>query len=355
MSNLSLRATHQTERDIDPVFCNQAHRVVTRIPLTPDTVHGYLSNLLRPVISISSGECVEVSTLVCNWAIRPFRTWKEAKRHSDWVHFQELGHALTGPIYVKDAKPGDVLRIKFMSIETGDWGFSFGGPFNDKRHLLYGLKDDEQRLLQWKLNSAERKAECIDLPITLASRPFFGVVALAPADSGEHPTGPPRRTGGNIDCPMLQEGSSIYLPVEVEGALLSVGDGHALQGLGEISGSAIECPIKRATFSVDVLERGELYSPAIEFGDQRILLGLGQTADQAIHCAVTRSVNFLSAAAQLDKPTAFNLASLITDIGLTEIVNGTVCAYAKFSTSDLNELAQKDMFFSDLLNKDFAF
>ncbi len=143
------------------------------------------------------------------------------------------GHPLTGPILVRGAKPGDALQIDILELVPGDLGYT---AFNPGRGLL---PDDfpEPYLKMWELDgvSAELRAG-VRVPL----EPFLGVMGVALAEPGEHSTIPPRKSGGNMDIKQLTVGTTLYLPVSVDGALFSAGDGHAAQGDGEVCITAIE-------------------------------------------------------------------------------------------------------------------
>ncbi|KQR36009.1 acetamidase/formamidase family protein [Deinococcus sp. Leaf326] len=150
----------------------------------------------------------------------------------------QRGHPLTGPVYVEGAQPGDTLVVELLEVRTGDWGWTGCRPGG------IGLLDDEvpdAHTHFWDLRAGSHTdflAPGFRARLPLA--PFPGVIGVAPAAWGPHPTAPPRHVGGNMDVRQLVAGSTLYLPVEVPGALLSVGDVHAAQGDGEVSGTGIE-------------------------------------------------------------------------------------------------------------------
>jgi acetamidase/formamidase len=163
---------------------------------------------------------------------------------------------------------------------------------------------------------------------TVRLRPFLGVLGLAPAAPGRHSTIPPRRCGGNLDCRELVAGSVLYLPVEVDGALLSAGDGHAAQGDGEVSGTAIECPLDRVRLRLEVLEDLPLRFPAADTPAGRVSLGVGDTLDDAADAALEGMFDHLVARYGVSRADAVALASVVVDVRVTQIVNQVVGVHA---------------------------
>nr|WP_221269646.1 acetamidase/formamidase family protein [Deinococcus budaensis] len=150
------------------------------------------------------------------------------------------GHPLTGPVYVEGAEPGDALRVELREVRTADWGWTGCRPNGigllDAALAAEGLQPYTHL---WDLRAGTHADFRPGLRVPLA--PFPGVLGVAPAALGPHPTAPPRSVGGNMDIRQLVAGSTLWLPVEVAGALFSVGDLHAAQGDGELSGTGIEC------------------------------------------------------------------------------------------------------------------
>jgi acetamidase/formamidase len=195
-----------------------------------DAYHFRFDNSLEPALTVDSGDVLVVNTLEgYGGKITPESTVEDLAA-LPW----DAVHCLTGPIFVNDAAPGDVLRIDIIDIEHDDWAWT--GIFPG-----IGVLSDEFgdfHLQQWRLGSDMR----VELRpgVRIPIEPFCGVMGVAFNEPGEHLTMPPRRTGGNIDTRHLIRGTTLYLPVDVPGALLSVGDGHLAQGDGEVCGTALE-------------------------------------------------------------------------------------------------------------------
>ena len=154
----------------------------------------------------------------------------------------DTGHALLGPIEVRGARAGQTLSVRVDELVPGDWGETF---------------DDAGTRVQWELRDGLGHTG----GRTVQLAPFLGVLGMPPAEPGVHSTRPPRPTGGNIDCKELVAGTTLYLPIAVDGALLSAGDGHGAQGDGEVSGWAIECPVE-GRLTLDVRDDLALSGPA---------------------------------------------------------------------------------------------
>jgi acetamidase/formamidase len=234
------------------------------------------------------------------------------------------GHALTGPVFVRDARPGDALEIELLDIRLWDWGYTFITKG-------MGLLHDElpgPYLKIWDLSSGAtaRFLDGIEIPI----EPFLGVVGLAPGDPGPHPTMPPRRVGGNLDLKHLTVGSKLWLPVEVEGGLLTVGDSHAAQGDGEVCVTAIETG-STATLRVTVRPGLELTAPEFRTAGpltQRTntaawhaTTGVGPDLMEATRDAVRAMVRYLRRTQGLSAEEAYVLTSVAADLKINEVVD----------------------------------
>src|SRR5437764_619671 len=205
------------------------------LPLERRTLHGHFSRDLPPVLEIDSGDTVRISTPNAGW-------WLSAEeRFEPRDETLDAGHALAGPIAIRDARAGETLEVRVQEVRPGSWGVT---PTREP-HLVY-----------WEL--ADGIARGAGVAVELA--PFLGVMGMPPPEPGVHSTIPPRRSGGNIDCKELVAGSTLFLPILVEGALFSAGDGHARQGDGEVCGTAIECP-SEATLTLSVRDNLPLEWP----------------------------------------------------------------------------------------------
>jgi acetamidase/formamidase len=219
------------------------------------------------------------------------------------------GHALLGPIEVRGAQTGGVLAVAVEEVRPGPWGITFGG----------------ETPVDWQLEGdVWREAR----GAAVSSRPFLGVIGMPPPEPGVHSTGPPRRWGGNIDCKELGAGSTLFLPIPVDGALLSLGDGHGAQGDGEISGTAIECPLVSAQVTVDLRHDLELRMPIARARGAWLTFGFDEDLDVAARQAIDGMLELMERELSADRDYAEALASVAVDLRVTQIVNGVKGVHA---------------------------
>jgi acetamidase/formamidase len=150
---------------------------------------------------------------------------------------------------------------------------------------------------------------------------------MPPPEPGIHPTAPPRKWGGNIDCKELVPGTALYLPIPVDGAMLSVGDGHAAQGHGEVSGTAIECPLERAQLTFELSDL-ELRSPLARTDDAWLAFGFDEDLDRAAEHAMATMLDLMERELGLGRDHALALSSVVVDLHVTQIVNVTKGVHA---------------------------
>jgi acetamidase/formamidase len=294
------------------------------IPARGANLHGHFSRELAPVVEIDPGETITVHTLDAWWSAGPYQGGSFPDRARVAEHHPGAGHALTGPILVRGARAGATLAVRMDEIVPAEYGTTFAG----RRGALdahYGIVDTDA-ILTWELDPHSGTGRN-NLGHTVTLRPFLGVVGLAPAEPGRHSTIPPRRTGGNLDCKELVTGSTLYLPVAVDGALLSVGDGHARQGDGEVGGTAIECPMT-SRLTIDVRDDLAVTGPVAETAAGWLTLGVADTVDDAVLAALNAMFDLMQQRFGLRRAEAVALASVIVDVRVTQIVNQVVGAHA---------------------------
>ncbi len=310
-----------------------------RLPLAPENVHwGYFDASLRPVLRVASGDVVEVETLVARGLGRMILAgatesdFSEAMRRveSDVKERGPGAHPLTGPIFVEGAEPGDVLEIRIERVELGSplgvCGFLPGGGTLPEEFPYAGLK----------LFHLDAKTMTTELRpgVRIPLAPFFGTIGVAPPVlSGRISSGPPGHHGGNLDMKELVAGTTLFLPVQVEGALLSIGDGHAAQGDGEASGTAIETSLV-GTFRL-ILHHGgrRLLWPRVETPTHYLTVGLDPDLDEAARLATSEMVRFLREEKGLSPEDAYILTSIAMDLAVTQNVDGTKGVHASLAKS----------------------
>ena len=313
------------------------------LPVGRSTLHGRFDAAIPPVLTLDSGDTVVTSTLDCGWhAAEQDDAALEAATGPDgpdalalWTdeagapvdRSLDAGHALVGPIAVRGAHPGAVVEVRVVDLAPGAWGFTVAGGRQTFADRAARTDDLSPQALIWRVDAASGTATD-QHGDEVALRPFLGVVGLCPAGEGPVSTIPPRRVGGNVDCRELVAGSSLFLPVEVDGALLSVGDGHGTQGDGEVAGVAVECPMARVELQVVLHETSPLGVERVRpwastpAGD--LVLGTGTTLDEAAADALDGLVDLLATRHGLSRQRALALASVGADLRVSQVVNGGV-------------------------------
>jgi len=299
-------------------------------------LHGAFDRSLTPIGTVASGDRIIASTPDAGWhqivQPDPFGTHLKLE---DIPADHMTGHALMGPFAVEGAEPGDALEIQLETIRPAGWGWSAAGGWPSEFNERLGLVGKDHLRRGWRI--ADGLATDA-FGRTVALSPFLGWIGLMPAADGLHSTTPPRRVGGNLDCRELVAGTSLFLPVEVEGALLSFGDGHAVQGDGEVAGPALECPMERVEMTV-VLHKGA--APSLPYAHTPagwVTLGFSPNLDEAMYDALESMVDRLAAALSISRQESLMLCSLKVSLRVTQIVNETKGVHALLPTQALQEL-----------------
>lgn len=285
-----------------------------------ENLHGVLSPELPAAITIDSGDSVEFSTLEADWRIEKCTEPKtDSGTFFPYLRETDCGQALTGPVYVRGAEPGMTLAVHVDELVPGDWGWSRVGMGNPDHLKRIGCEEGEYFLI-WEIDRANRT--CMSNEghrVTLW--PFMGIYAVAPEGSGTVTTYIPGEHGGNLDCKELAEGSTIYFPVFHEGALFSVGDGHAAQGNGELGCTAIECPYDKVKLTFE-LRREETEFLVADTPAGWVTFGYDENLTDAAYMALCHMVRFMEKQYGFHKREALTMASLLADLNITQIVNG---------------------------------
>jgi acetamidase/formamidase len=280
--------------------------------LTKDQTHDKFSRLIEPVVRVPSGSVIEAFTHECTGGQLNINSTVEDAAKVDWDRI----HTLTGPVYVEGAEPGDVLAVRLIELEPADWGWmeihpEFGflvGEFNEPVLQTFTL-DKEKNEVEF--------AKGIRIPL----KPFAGVMGVAPDTDEMLNTIPPRANGGNLDDPNLVAGTTVYFPVFVKGALFSIGDTHAVQGHGEVSGTAIESPM-RIVYEIRVIKGGRsIAEPQYETDEYYATTGFATTIDEAAKKATRYMIDYLVETKGLSREQAYMLASLAGDLKIAETVD----------------------------------
>lgn len=274
-----------------------------RLPLEQRNLHGHFSRDLQPVLTVDPGDSVEIATPNHAWYVEPDEQIESRNPEID------TGHALAGPIEVRGARAGQTLAVRINEVRPGSWGVTYGG---------------EDHAVHWELRAGIGRALGRELDLA----PFLGVLGMPPPDPGIHSTIPPRRWGGNIDCKELVAGTTLFLPIPVDGALFSAGDGHAAQGDGEVSGTAIETPAQ-ARLTLDVRDDLPLEWPIARTGGAWLTFGLDESLGRAAKIAVDGMVALMGRELGVTGGDALVLASVGVDLHVTQVVNGTMGVHAE--------------------------
>jgi len=306
--------------------------------LAPANVHwGYYDAKVPPVLRMAPGERVRVETMVAGGLARlrlagvaDAEIPASLKTVEQSVTERGPGpHPMTGPIFVEGAEPGDTLEVRVLAIDflhdLGVNAFSPGGGV---------LPDDfpyaKVKLFRWPAGAT---SVAFSPGVTVPLAPFFGSIGVAPPPlSGRISSRPPGWHGGNLDNKDLVAGSTLYLPVHVSGALLSVGDGHAAQGHGEVTGTALETSL-RGTFEVRLHNGRRLRWPRAETPTHYISMGLNEDLDEATRLAVRELVEFLVTEKKMSADDAYMLCSLSADLHVTQAVDATKGVHATLAKS----------------------
>ncbi|PZX16950.1 acetamidase/formamidase [Palleronia aestuarii] len=292
------------------------------LPASPETcAWGYFDAAREPVVTIASGDTVIVDTVSGPPEALPGDGFEVPPELLD-IHARSErplpGHILTGPVAVEGARPGSVLEIAIEEVRLRqDWGY------NSMRPLAGTLPYDvpEARMVTIPLDreaGTGRMPWGLDLPLA----PFFGVMGVAPPASwGMISSIQPRHHGGNIDNRELVAGSTLYLPVFVEGALFSCGDGHGAQGDGEVCVTAIETALQ-GRFRLTVRDDLDFASPQAETPTHWITMGIDPDLDRCAEMALRDMIALIESRSGLSWADAYMLCSLAGHLRVTQTVNG---------------------------------
>jgi acetamidase/formamidase len=298
-----------------------------RLPATPHTVaYGYYSATAVPVLRIASGDIVEVETLITN---RPDRLEAAGVAPADVQQsLRDIvaqvtdkgpgGHILTGPIFIEGADSGDVLEVRILKI---DLALPYG--YNGCSGFLPANCDSTQRTRIIPLDR-KRHVAMFAPGVVLPLHPFFGSMGVAPPrDSGRVSSNPPGIHAGNMDNKELVAGTTLFIPVHTAGALFEIGDGHAVQGDGEVDQTAVETSL---TGRLQFIVRKDLHLtwPRAETRTHFIAMGMDKDLTKATQLAVQNAIDFIAGYRGWSKMEAYRLVSVACDVRVTELVDGNV-------------------------------
>lgn len=322
---------------------------------TPATVHwGYFDATLEPVLTVDSGDVLQIETLTHHAGDAP-DLLMDAGIQAVFDAVDDRGpgpHLLTGPIAVAGARPGDVLQVDILSAEprlgfgsnfAGHWGHLYE-DFAKERVTIYELDTvtgvgRARFAYDWVTTPLADAPGTIVEPgsvtrepalagVTIGLRPHFGTMGVAPAAPGRHSSVPPGDHGGNVDNWRIGAGGRMLYPVQVPGALLSVGDPHVSQGDGEVSGTALEASLNgllRLTLRRDL----PITVPVLETPTELLVHGFGDDLDAAMRAASLRTLDLLGRQFGLSRDDAYSFMSVAVDFTVTQVVDGRQGIHAR--------------------------
>jgi acetamidase/formamidase len=305
-----------------------------RIEPATRNLQGCFARERAPILTIASGDTITSQTLDAGWGLDPFAD--DVLRHQiplaqrpDPIH--DTGHCLVGPIAVRDAQPGQVLQVDVCGLVPAAVGATWVGEVQE---FLPQLGVDGYFWLAWQIDAASGTAQSASghrVPIA----PFLGILGVAPAAPGIHTTRPPRPSGGNIDCTELTVGSSLFLPIQVPGALFSFGDGHAAQGDGEVGGTAIECGMEEVQLRLKVRDDMALNWPQARTAEGWLTFGFAEDLTSAALIALNGMLDTITRQLAVTRHEALALASVGVHLRVTQIANRTLGVHALWPDTTL--------------------
>lgn len=310
---------------------------------TPEnTCVGHFDNQRPPVLSIAAGDMVWIETLnhfgdgiapdTSTTDIIQFR--KKTKQYGP--------HTVTGPIFVEGAMPGDSLVVAIGKFQPRRHGYNFNLP--GKEFPAAGALPEEfpeGQVRHFELDPEGKKiffAPGIQIPL----RPFAGIIGVSPPNREKITTVLPGPFGGNMDLKELTEGSMLFLPVFVEGALLWVGDGHAAQGDGEVNVTAVECAFESVELKISVQKGATLKLPRAETASHWITMGFHPNLEEAFRIALRQMLEFLCLEKGMGRSEAYSLCSVAVDFRITQVVNGNKGVHGMLPKAIFTSAAKSD-------------
>ena len=306
----------------------------THVRLLHDQVHYGWSRDHEPVLAVASGS--EVSFEVQD------ASGGQLRPGSSSISVAALDFArvnpVCGPVEVEGARPGDVLEIAILAVEPKAYGWTALIPG-------FGLLADQFPDPWLHVSEFESGAAPFADGIRIPIQPFCGVLGVAPAEPGVHSVIPPRRVGGNLDTRQLGPGTTLYLPIEVAGAMFGLGDTHAAQGDGEVCGTAIEAPMDvtlRLTVRRDIEVDGPEYDvtrplerPTAAEAGYHATTGVGPDLMAATRHSIERMIAYLDRVHALEPEAAYALCSVAVDLRISEVVDAPNWVVSAFLPNDI--------------------
>jgi acetamidase/formamidase len=327
-AGLTQPTTYRLDHEVDIPILENRKKGQYLMPITPDyTIHGDQCHFgwdrsIPPVVKVNPGDVVEVETIDASGGqINVDSTLEDVKN----LDFEKV-NPVTGPVYIEGAEAGDALKVTILSFTPSGWGWSAVIP----GFGLLADQFDEPALHIWQYDAQTLAPAPYLKGAKVPLKPFPGTIGVAPAAQGGHSVVNPRRVGGNMDTRDIGAGAVLYLPVEVPGALFSMGDAHAAQGDGEVCGTAIESPMN-VTVKLEVEKDMNLKFPRFttsgpisrNFGElgYEVTMGVGPDLMESAKAAVSDMVDLISTKHGLSPAEAYMLCSVSASLKISEIVD----------------------------------
>lgn len=281
----------------------------------------YVYGVAPPVARLRPGNILESNSLDC--------FGNAVKKPGDSAALSKGDNPLTGPFYIEGAEPGDTLAVHILDLQVdgnqGVGAFAPGfGALNETSYTPMLHTPLPERYWFYPINHADNTAtfQALDsnYRVKIPLHPFLGCIGVAPANGEARSSIVPAEFGGNMDAPEVSAGNTLYLPVNVAGALLYFGDGHAAMGDGEIAGTAIEVPMK-VRLQADVVKGKHANWPRFENEKEIMAAGIYRPVDDALRIAFTELVAWIHSDYGLSEFDAYELLSKVGKIHLTEMVD----------------------------------
>src|SRR5580692_9669927 len=289
----------------------------------------YVYGPATPVAHVKPGDTIETNTLDA--------FGNALKKPGDKLSAVKGDNPLTGPLYLDGAQPGDTLMVKILDLQVdgnqGVGAFAPGfGALNETSYTPMLHSPLPEKIWFYPVdkasNTATFKALDSKFSVKIPLHPFFGCIGVAPAGGEVRSSIVPAEFGGNMDAPEVSVGNTLYLPVNVPGALLYMGDGHAAMGDGEVAGTAIEVPL-RVRMRVSVIKGKKIDWPRFENADEIMAAGIYRPLDDSLRIAFTQLIAWIHADYGLSELDAYELLSKVAKIHVTEMVDPNYVIIAK--------------------------
>ena len=312
--------------------------VVVHYQVKPGELKYTFAASYAPVARLKSGNILETNTVDC--------FGNAIKKPGDTLSMAPGDNPLTGPFYIEGAEPGDTLAVKILDLQVdGDQGVGALAPgfgaINTTNYTPMLNAPIKEKIWFYPIDHAANTAtfQALDskYSVKIPLHPFFGCIGVAPADGEARSSVVPEAFGGNMDSPEASVGNTVYFPVNVPGAMLFLGDGHAAMGDGEIAGTAVEVPL-RSRVQVRVIKGKKINWPRFENDQYIMTVGAYRPLDDALRIAFTELVNWIHDDYGLSQMDAYELLSEVGEIHLNEMVDPNYVIVAKIKKKFLPPL-----------------